>query len=121
MSLNWNWNDKMGTCTVDNYKNGEVVGTTECNLYDCNGLFVTIYEFNEDGKDYYHVIDFATDETHFKNCLGLTKGYEDMNKNFVYEYKLNMAFKGANKMAKCLLQAQNKGKWNGTLTTYFDK
>ena len=117
MSLNWRWEDKMGTCVVDGYKNGELT-EVECILYDCNGLFVSLFEYKENGEDYYNMADFAADESHSKNCLGLTKGYEDSDKNYVHEYRLNMNFKNAQKMAKCLMQAQAKGKWNGRLITY---
>ena len=117
MSLNWNWEDKMGVCIVDGYKNGEFT-KVECNIYDCNGLYVSLFEYEKDGKNYYNMSDFATDESHFKNCLGLGKGYEDSDKNSVYEYRLNMKFKNAQKMAKCLMRAQAEGKWNGRLITY---
>ena len=63
MSLNWEWKDKMGTCT---YEDG-----TKCNLYRGNAFTIAVYE--DEKENTYQMVWFAADEAHMKNMLGLNK------------------------------------------------
>lgn len=99
MSINWNWTDKMGEVT-DNR------GYT-ANLYRGNCFMIAVNEFQKDGKDLYSLAWFFADETHMKNCLGLTKGYEEESyKDFNWEsFKLNTKYKEVPKFISALCKA----------------
>ena len=97
MSLNWEWKDKMGTCT---WKDGKT-----CNLYRGNALVIAIYE---NGK-YYNLAWFAADETHMKNMLGLTKGYNNIMKDWgITELELNTEYKETAKIVNLMSKAKMK-------------
>ena len=97
MSLNWEWKDKMGTCT---YENG-----TKCNLYRGNAFTIAIHE---DGE-YYNLVWFAADETHMKNILGLNKGYENIMKKWgITELELNTEYKETAKIVNLMAKAKMK-------------
>lgn len=71
MAYNWNWDKKMGEIFHDKW---------HYNLYEGNGVMIAIDEWKDenDGKDKYRVAWFLCDKTHMKDCLGLTKGHDDM-------------------------------------------
>lgn len=94
MALHWDWNDKVGTVTVFNYDK-----EVEYNLYQGNAFLIMLYEYEVDGKEMWQMGSFFADETHAKNCLGLTKGYDNI---FDTEYS---------KMLKIRI---NKGKYSYT-------
>ena len=73
MALTWNWEDKFAEATYS-IKNED--GTTTeytCNWYDGNAWMIETYEEG----DTYTVPSFWCDESHMKDCLGLSKGHED--------------------------------------------
>ena len=97
MSLNWEWKDKMGTCTCED-------GTT-CNLYRGNAFVIAIYE----DSGYYNLAWFAADENHMKNMLGLNKGYENIMKNWgITELELNTEYKETVKIVNLMAKAKMK-------------
>ena len=97
MSLNWEWKDKMGTCT---YENG-----VKNNLYRGNALTIAIHEDSEN----YNLVWFAADENHLKNMLGLTKGYENIMKNWgITELELNTEYKETVKIVNLMAKAKMK-------------
>lgn len=97
MSLNWTWDDKMGTCT---YENGE-----KNNLYRGNALTIAIHEDN----GYYNLVWFAADENHLKNMLGLNKGYENIVKKWgIKELELNTEYKETVKIVNLMTKAKMK-------------
>lgn len=68
--LCWTWDSKCGEMEYGNY-------TT--NLYEGNALMIMISEWtNDDGVDQYQVSGFFADKEHAKNCLGLSKGHENI-------------------------------------------
>lgn len=69
MSLNWQWNDKMGEVT-------DKRGYTS-NLYRGNAFMIAVNEFKQDGEDVYTLAWFFCDKKHLENCIGLSKGYEE--------------------------------------------
>lgn len=74
MALNWEWNDKIGTCVMyDNFKNEEYITT----LYKGNAFMIQVYEYkSDDGKDMYSLVNFFCDKEHAKHCLGIDKKYK---------------------------------------------
>ena len=75
MSLNWNWNGKIGEVTIKEHYAGE---TFKVNLYEGNAFLIFIYEFTEDGKEKYNVWSFWADREHAKNCLGISKDCDNI-------------------------------------------
>lgn len=73
MALHWKWDKKIGEATL-------VQGDREffLSLYDGNAFLIMLYEYTADGKDVYDLFGFFVDKQHAKNCLGLTKGYENL-------------------------------------------
>lgn len=103
MSLNWNWNDKMGEIIT---KSGHTL-----TLYQGNALFIAIAEYEEDGKELYNLCDFASDMEHFNNMLGLNakNGYGKDNLYKEREYKtirLNLKYKSVPKIIEALAKAR---------------
>ena len=99
MSLNWEWNDKMGTCT---YENG-----IKNNLYRGNAFTIAVYENEED--ETYQLVWFAADENHMKNMLGLTKGYENVIEKWgIKELELNTEYKETVKIVNLMAKAKMK-------------
>lgn len=75
--LVWSWSDKCGELT-DRY------GTV--NLYEGNALLIMIKEWTlEDGTEQYQVVSFFCDKEHAKNCLGLSKGHENIYESSPWE------------------------------------
>lgn len=72
MALTWNWKDKIGTMTER--RNEE---ETTYNIYKSNGLFVALYEWEENEEKLYQMCSFALDKTHLQNMLGLKNGYTE--------------------------------------------
>lgn len=77
MALNWNWNEKIGELTITETLNKECREFTY-NLYEGNAFLILIREWDEDGEKMYSMNSFFLDKTHAKNCLGLTKGYNNI-------------------------------------------
>lgn len=82
MSLNWEWNEKCGEITLEQYRND--LGETKkfpLTLYKGNAFLIMLHEFKdeESGEDMYNMAGFFLDKEHAKNCLGLNKkrGYGD--------------------------------------------
>lgn len=97
MSLNWQWSDKMGECVYNNgYKS---------NLYRGNALTIAINENDKDNT--YTLAWFAADEAHLKNMLGLTKGYDNVFKEFgIKTLRLNTEYKETQTIIKLLAKAK---------------
>lgn len=72
MSLNWDWNKKVGTLEAEVHF-GKTVETEEVSLYEGNALLIMIYEYKEGDKDMYALWSFWADEQHAKNMLGMNK------------------------------------------------
>ena len=79
MSLNWNWNEKVGYAIVESQGK-----TFELSLYKGNAYLIFIDEYEENGDKYYSLYSFFADKQHALNCLGLAKGYENI---FIHDGK----------------------------------
>ena len=73
MALHWDFRMKAGTVTV---KEGDREFTD--NFYEGNALMIVTREFEEDGVEKYDMLWFFVGDEHAKNCLGLTKGHDNM-------------------------------------------
>lgn len=67
--LLWSWDEKCGELEYGKY-------TT--NLYEGNALMIMISEWTEEESEKYQVCGFFGDKEHAKNCLGLSKGHENI-------------------------------------------
>lgn len=110
MSVSWLWKDKMGsvqwtehgaTCTVD--------------IYDGNCLCVFIHRYICGDRKMYDFYGFINNLDHLKNCIGITKGQDNMYRDIWSNIKLNTYYKQSLKMAKWLTKA------GFTVTLYYRK
>lgn len=76
MSVNWNWDDKCGEVTVKQMHPKEADREFTISLYNGNCMVVMLYEYKDEqtGEDMYNFFSFFSDKGHAKNCLGLSKG-----------------------------------------------
>lgn len=82
MSLNWQWTDKMGTCT---FADG-----SQCNIYRGNAFMIAIYETDKT----YSLVWFAADKNHMKNLLGLNKDFNNCFEDWkITEMSLDTKYK----------------------------
>jgi hypothetical protein len=78
MSLNWNWDKKIGELTWKyRLSKDEEWKRTQIDLYEGNAFLIMINEYKEDGKEMYTLWSFWADETHAKRMLGLDKKWKD--------------------------------------------
>lgn len=73
MALNWSFKEKAGTVTE--IRDGNEV---TFNFYEGNALMIVTHEYEQDGEQYYNMQWFFIGEDHAKNCLGLSKGHDNM-------------------------------------------
>lgn len=73
MALQWDFKQKSGTVT-------EIRDSKEVtfNFYEGNALMIVLNEYERDGKEYYDLQWFFIGEDHARNCLGLSKGHDNM-------------------------------------------
>lgn len=78
MSLNWDFNKKVGEITFLQDINGDKKEYT-ANLYNGNACLIMVCEFTdpEDGIDKYTLKGFFADKVHMKRCLGIDKKYKE--------------------------------------------
>ena len=98
MALNWDWNKKIGTIDIFNY---DEVRTYQ--LYQGNAFLIMLWEYEEDGKEMWQMHNFFIDKEHAKNCLGLTKDYDNMFNTEYYKLKKITLNKGKYRYTKDLL------------------
>ena len=70
MALRWDWKAKAGEVE---FSDGE-----KNNWYEGNGLIIALNEWKENDEDYWSMAWFFADKDHAKNCLGLSKGHENI-------------------------------------------
>lgn len=73
MALRWDFKEKSGTVTEMRDEH-EVT----FNFYEGNALMIVTHEYENDGEQYYDMQWFFIGEDHAKNCLGLSKGHDNM-------------------------------------------
>ena len=75
MALTWKWDSKMGEAIIhDESQDKDFVK----NLYEGNAFLIIMSEWTEGDQDLYSVYSFFADESHAKNCLGLTKNFKNV-------------------------------------------
>lgn len=77
MSLNWDWNKKVGEVVFTQTFDGKERSYTS-NLYNGNACLIMVYEYTDpaDNKDKYQLTGFFADKTHMKRCLGIDKRWK---------------------------------------------
>lgn len=77
MSLNWNWDSKIGEMIIEQCRGvGDEIVSKEytLSLYEGNAFLIMLYEYkNEEGEEVYDMFSFFVDKPHAKRCLGLQK------------------------------------------------
>ena len=117
MALQWNWEDKIGEAVVFNYDK-EVTYT----LYDGNAFLIMLYEYTDnEGNEMYSMGNFFVDETHAKNCLGISKGYDNMFNSEYYKLKSIRLNKNKYTYTKKLVDLLIKAFDNITIELYTDE
>ena len=128
MSLNWNWNDKMGD-VIYNPSQYHPEHPYITNIYEGNALMIWCNEWATDpalpltpSNTSYSLGNFCCDMEHFKNMLGLNakKGYSTDNLFNDYNIKtirLNTRYKSVPK----IVEAFAKAKTNITIELYYEE
>jgi hypothetical protein len=98
MALNWDWNKKIGTIDIFNY---DEVRTYQ--LYQGNAFLIMLWEYEEDGKEMWQMHNFFIDKEHAKNCLGITKDYNNIFDTERYKIKAIRLNKGKYRYTKDLV------------------
>ena len=102
MSLNWDWNKKVGEVTFTQEIDG-VKKDFVSNLYNGNACLIMVYEYTDenDGKEKYQLTGFFADKTHMKRCLGIDKRYKQTLGKNMYEDSWDRLTKIRLNKAKC--------------------
>ena len=102
MSLNWNWDKKVGEVTFTQEIDG-VKKDFVSNLYNGNACLIMVYEYTDenDGKEKYQLTGFFADKTHMKRCLGIDKRYKQTLGKNMYEDSWDRLTKIRFNKAKC--------------------
>lgn len=111
MSLNWNFKNDFYGIMITRYQFKDETIVNQFNLYDGNALMIACFET----ENTYQVSNFFADKDHMKNCLGLTKGYDNMYEN----YEIQLILKPKSKSAKTIAEGFIKAKFKKKLTIIF--
>lgn len=77
MALQWKWDSKCGEATLQQTIDGKTRDFT-LNLYVWNAFLIMINEYEENGENMYSLYSFLADKRHMENCLGISKGYDNI-------------------------------------------
>lgn len=93
MALEWNFKKKVGEAII---KQKDTTYTV--NLYNGNAYLIFIYEYVDEktGNNMYSLWTFWGDKVHAKNCLGITKGHDN-----IYEDEFDKIIKFRFNKTKC--------------------
>lgn len=82
MSVNWNWDAKCGEFVLEQTIDAkDTKKDFTISIYNGNCMAVFLHEFVEDGNEKYTFFGFFADKDHAKNCLGLSKGSDNIYDN----------------------------------------
>ena len=105
MALHWQWSEKCGEMLFRENDGKEYT----LSLYEGNAFLIMLYEYkDETGEDYYNMVSFWVDEAHAKNCLGLSKGYDNIYHGEIVSvtfYRSYLTIPKINKLSKLLIAA----------------
>lgn len=100
MALQWDWQKKMGTLTIEQNQDGKKA-RFKINIYDGNCMAIMLSMRKKDGKDWYQLYSFFADEQHCKNIF---KEHKKLFWDKVVKIELNTAYKNAERLAKILVK-----------------
>lgn len=104
MGLHWDWNDKIGSV--------EYIDGSESTIYKGNAHMIAV---NHLPDNMYALAWFTADREHFKNMLGLNKGYDNTFRTFgIKTIRLDLA----RKETAQIVQDLAKSKTPITITLY---
>lgn len=78
MALHWNFNDKIGEATIRSMMGDGSLKDNTVYLYQGNAFLIMLNEWEEDDERYWSMYSFFADVDHMKNCLGLSKGTDNI-------------------------------------------
>lgn len=77
------------------------------NLYSGNALLIGCYEWtDDDNKEMYQLGMFFCDKDHMKNCLGLSKGCDNIYEGYDIIIELSSAYKETPTIVSALAKAK---------------
>lgn len=77
MALYWNWKEQCGTATFTQSVGGEEREFELC-LYTGNAYLIMLLPYKDGETQKYDMFSFWVDKKHMQNCLGITKGHENI-------------------------------------------
>ena len=91
MALQWKWDEKCGEATLVQ-NNEDKTREFTLNLYTGNAYLIMLSEYEENGENMYSLYTFWADKKHMENCLGLSKGYDNIYTGYqtFSRFKLDM-------------------------------
>lgn len=91
MALQWNFKDKCGEAVLVQVSGDECREFT-LNLYVGNAYLIMLSEYEENGENMYSLYSFWADKKHMENCLGITKGCDNIYTGYqtFAKFRLNM-------------------------------
>ena len=101
--LRWDFDRKCGE--LDILAKG--VKPYTLNLYQGNAYLIMVHEYEENGKKYYELYSFFADKDHMNNCLGITKGHDNIFGNELKAIRLNTENTHLWEIAKAFGKAYN--------------
>ena len=81
MALQWNFKDKCGEAVLVQ-NNEDKTREFTLNLYVGNAYLIMLSEYEENGENMYSLYSFWADKKHMENCLGLSKGYDNIDTGY---------------------------------------
>lgn len=89
MALQWKWSEKCGEAVLQQTIDDKTKDFT-LNLYTGNAFLIMIHEYEENGENIYSLHSFWIDKKHMENCLGITKGHDNMYSGYQTLTKFRM-------------------------------
>jgi hypothetical protein len=89
MAIQWRWDEKCGEATLQQTIDGGAREFT-LSLYTGNCYLIFLHEFEDNGEQLYNLHSFWADKKHMENCLGLTKGHDNMYSGYQTLTKFRM-------------------------------
>lgn len=86
MALTWDFKNKVGEAIIKQ-KDEEFI----LNLYNGNAYLIFVYEYTDSktGDDMYNLWTFWADKVHAKNCLGITKKYDNIYDEKIVKFRFD--------------------------------
>ena len=121
MALNWQWNEKIGECTLVQELHGERE-EFPISIFKGNAFAIFIHQYEENGEKYWNMNNFFVDKEHAKRMFGIDKAYKEtygsnqMDIKGNWQYYCNFKFLKSSKDAKNIMKLMLDANWNHDVT-----